>query len=310
MVDKVDIKVKNVLANHTTDCKNYTEPVRGNESYILGWQLSALLGMNPRLPQVCDHFEMLAANAAKTGLEVDAIKLPLCNRVHCDMSNDGQGIFKNLIGYVGDLFVSQLFASVADDSAAWLTLCNTINPSLASIFFGPTNGVASTICSRAGLVNAKALNFGSNNVSARAADIIHESATLLLAWQSLSFFQRAEDLGWACKELMGGSHNILPNVAALDLNATLFRTTMCQFVDKALPSTAHIEDKYDQYTSEIFAETLWNLSDSEKFRAFLCEGYREGRLNNIVSRRYFARRARSTVKQKLGAHCREAQVMV
>lgn len=115
------------------------------------------------------------------------------------MSNDGPGVFGNLIGYVGDLFMAQLSASVVNTTTNWLSLCNTMNPSLANIFFGPANRVVDSTCCHVGLSNASNPDFGTSNPPTRAADVIHEAATLLLAWQGLSFFRNPGQLRWACR---------------------------------------------------------------------------------------------------------------
>lgn len=224
------------------------------------------------------------------------------------MSNDGPGVFDNLIGYVGYLFMAQLSASVVNTMTNWLSLCNTMNPSLANIFFGPANRVVGTTCNHVGLSDASDPDFGASNPPARAADVIHKAATLLLAWQGLSFFKDPGQLQWACDEFMGGSYDILPNVAALDLNATLFRNSVCQFVEKDLPSLDSIRKKLDQHTAEIFAETLWSVGNSGQHRQLLCKGYKNGRLENLAARQYFGQEPRRTLEEKIIAHCEEAAV--
>jgi hypothetical protein len=96
------------------------------------------------------------------------------------MANGRQNVLFNLIGYVGGLLISELLAAVVDSPENCLTLCNTINPNLTALFFGPTNVVVPIACGYAGVAGPSPPTVGSLQVSADAATIIHDAATLLL----------------------------------------------------------------------------------------------------------------------------------
>ncbi|KIW00452.1 uncharacterized protein PV09_07977 [Verruconis gallopava] len=279
-----------------------------NESYVLGWQLSGLIGTLPKLPAVCENFDAIAFKLAKTGLSVDAIKLPLCNRANCDIANDRLNILSNLIGYVGNLFLSELSAAVISSPENWLTLCNTINPALTGIFFGPANVVVPTVCGYAGFVSAPSPDVGTNDVPPTAAVVVHDAATSLLAWQFVALFQKEEDVNYFCSNFIGGEYDILPAVTGLDLNATLFDATVCQFLNKSLPSVKEIRDHYFIHGAEIFAESLWSISNSAQFRQFVCKGYKKGCLDNFAVPNYYVGSAKQVFDKKIIAHCQASSV--
>jgi hypothetical protein len=209
---------------------------------------------------------------------------------------------------VARLFESQLAASVVDTEADWLTLCNSVDPALAGMFFGSGNTVVSSICGRAGVEAAPNPSYGSGKAPETAPVVIHRAATLLLAWQIIALLPRPLSIDYFCDDSSLARYNVSTRVAALDLDATLFQETLCQYEAQPLPSVEEIRIRYSQHTGEIFAETLWSLSDSSQFRGFLCQGYTSRGPSRLISQQYFSEEAEDTFGQKISEHCREAGV--
>lgn len=106
-----------------------------------------------------------------------------------DAQNDGENVYLNLIGYVEGLFTSELQAVIVDTPNNWLTLCNSLNPTLSKAILGPNSTISETVCGFAGVSAPTTPHVGSDKIPADAAVIIHTAAAELLGWQIFAFFQ-------------------------------------------------------------------------------------------------------------------------
>jgi hypothetical protein len=248
-----------------------------NASTLIGFQLSAIFGQATNVSTACSKFNQLDTKWDDIGFNTEAIYLPWCTRQGCNIANDGLTIYSNVVELVRNLFNLELLNFFSNTKTTWLNFCKHLNSARLDVYVGDNSTIGIT-CGIAGSTPGDYTQIGDNTTSQAVTDDIHNAAAAVFAWEVLAFFTTPAELKTFCTEW--GQY--FPLLADLQLDPTPLTTITCSYENAtSLPSVSELRQTILPYYTEIFATTVWSVSDDVDYQEFICAGYKTGHLTNL-----------------------------
>jgi len=154
------------------------------------------------------------------------------------------------------------------------------------------------VCGLAGYTSPPNPDVGDNNVPSDV--VVHNAASELLSWCLVTLFNSQSQIASFCSSYS----TYAPNIASINLDATIINSIVCPYQSQTIPSITTLTRNIDIAWTQIFAATLFAVSDSVQYLQFVCKGYKTGNMNNFVRNLDFA----DVLIPLVVANCRAAGV--